>query len=129
MSDVKELFSEKIFGKLQYLDDTTAQITMQNGAISKEEVCFLKDDENNEYALLPQHILKDVIKIIKRAHEMRLQAELERDIISLMPLDFDDVLSVAKEQISQIRDKNGVWVKINTRELTKKIKKDYPNLF
>lgn len=125
----KHIFEAKTRGKISQIDDKTLQITLSSGKIDKNEAYFLTDDAQNEFVIFPQQILKDVISIIKRAHEMRLQAELERDVMSFMPVDFDDVMVVATQKMEKLRDEDGKLPKIDTTALIREIKKEHPNLF
>lgn len=116
-------------GKIQQVGDDLLEIQLQSGKFSSTEPCFLKDEKNKEYVVLPQKVLQSIIGLIRKAHEDRLKVELERDIVSLTPVDFDDVMSVAIKKIEELRQKDGSLPNINTMQLIKQIKREHPNLF
>ncbi|WP_104698075.1 MULTISPECIES: DUF2603 domain-containing protein [unclassified Helicobacter] len=124
-----EILQANNHGKIQKISDDLLEIQLQSGEFSNLEPCFLKDDKNREYVVLPQKVLQNIISLIRKAQEDRLKVELERDIISFTPIDFDDVMSVAVKKIEELRQQDGSLPNINTIQLIKQIKKEHPNLF
>lgn len=124
-----DLLSVKNQGRIQRLTEDILEIHLQSGDFSSTEPCFLKDEKNKEYVVLPQKALQQIIALVRKAHEDKLKVELERDIISLTPIDFDDAMSVVSAKLESLRSKDGSLPNINTTQFTKEIKKEYPNLF
>ena len=89
----------------------------------------MKDEQDLEYVVLPQKVLQNIISLIRKAHEDKLRVELERDIISLTPIDLDDVMSVAISKLESMRNKDGSLPNVDTTQLIAQIKKEHPNLF
>lgn len=104
-------------------------LAMQSGEFSKEDLWFLKDDEGEEYVVFPQKLFLQLIRHIKHIQEEKLMMNLEKDVISQMPIDFDDAMAVAKNALESLRRSDGNLPEINTANLAKNIKKEYPNLF
>lgn len=114
---------------LHTIDSSTLQLQLNSGNFSKNEPWFLRDEKNQEYVVLPQKVLQNIIALIRRAHEERLRVELERDIISLTPVDFDDVMSVAISKVESMRHKDGTLPNIDSMQIIQEIKEEHPNLF
>lgn len=128
-ANLSEVLNAQNMGYLQRVSEDVLEVYLQNGSFNSQESWFLKDNGGQEYVVLPQHILKTIISLLRKAHEDRLKVELERDIISLTPIDFDDVMSVATSRVESLRNKDGSLPHINTMQLIKDIKKEHPNLF
>ncbi|PAF54473.1 hypothetical protein BKH42_00755 [Helicobacter sp. 13S00482-2] len=111
------------------IDETKMLLELQKGEFSSKEAWFVKDEENNEYVMVPQSVLKGIILTIKKAYEEKLKVEIERDIIAHTPVDFDDVKTVANNRLERYRKSDGTLPKIDTRSFVGQIKKEHPNLF
>ncbi len=115
--------------RIQKIDEKVLEVHLQKGGFSSNEPWFLKDEQDLEYVVLPQKVLQNIISLIRKSHEDKLRVELERDIISFTPIDFDDVMSVAIKKVESLRNQDGSLPNINSMQLVKQIKKEYPNLF
>ncbi len=81
------------------ISDSEILLRLQKGEFNPKETWFLKDENNQEYIVMPENILKNVISIIRNIHEEKLLLELARDISKNTPIDFDDVMAVAVNNI------------------------------
>ncbi|PAF47601.1 hypothetical protein BKH46_03505 [Helicobacter sp. 12S02634-8] len=115
--------------KASRIDADKILLELQSGEFNTQEAWFLKDEDNQEYIVLPQNLLNSIIQTIKKAYEDKLKVELERDIATQTPIDFDDVLAVAFKRLESYRRSDGSLPRIDTRSFVKQIKKEYPNLF
>ena len=115
--------------RIQKISDKVLEVHLQSGGFSNTEPWFLKDEQDLEYVVLPQKVLQNIISLIRKAHEDKLRVELERDIISLTPIDLDDVMSVAISKLESMRNKDGSLPNVDTTKLIAQIKKEHPNLF
>ncbi|RDU69415.1 DUF2603 domain-containing protein [Helicobacter cholecystus] len=113
-------------GLLKQIDSKTLSIKFTEGSLSEDKPCFVCDEENHEYVILSAHLLQQILQNMKQAQEERFAMSLEKDIANLMPLDFDDVLSVAKQKLEEL---NLDIAQVDTQLLAKTIKQEYPNLF
>jgi len=72
-----------------------------------------------------------IIQSLQKAQEENFNLKLEKTIWQNIPLDFNDVWTVAmteiKKQIENSKDKKTIG--INTEKIVQDIKKKYPNLF
>lgn len=124
-----QLFHADNLAKASKISDTQVLLNLKTGSFNPQEAWFIEDEEGQEYVLIPQNVLKHIIGIIRSAHEEKLYLELSRDISQQIPIDFDDVMAVALEQVEARRLPDGSLPKIDTKSLIKTIKKQYPNLF
>ena len=116
-------------GILRRLEGIAMLLAMESGGFSKEDLWFLQDEQGEEYVVFPQKIFVQLLSHIKNIQEEKLVMRLEKDIISQMPIDFDDAMVVAKNALESLRLNDGNLPDINTNTLAKDIKKKYPNLF
>ena len=113
-------------GNLKQIDETHLSVELSEGKLSDSKPCFVCDESGEEYVIISSKILKNLLESMKKAQEERFAISLEKDIANLMPLDFEDVLSVAKSKLTEL---NLDISQVNTLELIKDIKKEHPNLF
>ncbi|EJC14436.1 hypothetical protein COL447_18010 [Helicobacter pylori] len=78
---------------------------------------------------MPDNVISLLAENARKAFEARLRAELERDIITQAPIDFEDVREVSLQLLENLRQKDGNLPNINTLNFVKQIKKEHPNLF
>lgn len=116
-------------GIMQSIDENQKIITMQQGSFSDDSVWFLKDENGVEFVVFPQDSFSTLIGKIKATQEERLITSLEKDIISQMPIDIDDVMALARSQLESLRQNDGYLPKINTKSFAKDMRIKYPNLF
>ena len=132
LKDNKEWFDEPLgenLGILRRLDSREMLLSMEQGVFSKEDLWFLQDEEGEEYVVFPQKLFIRLLSRIRTTQEEKLLIELEKDIISQMPIDFDDAMVVAKTTLESLRQNDGSLPEINTTLLARDIKKRHPNLF
>lgn len=113
-------------GNLKQLDETHLSVELTEGKLNSSKPCFVCDESGEEYVIISSKILKNLLEGMKKAQEERFAISLEKDIANLMPLDFEDVLSVAKSKLTEL---NLDISQVNTLDLIKEIKKEHPNLF
>lgn len=113
-------------GNLTKIDEKHLSIQLENGNLSLGNPCFVSDENGDEYVLISTSILKRLLEGIKKAQEEKFTISLERDIANQMPLDFEDVMSVAK---AKMRELNLNTEELDSAELIEEIKREHPNLF
>ncbi|PAF43217.1 DUF2603 domain-containing protein [Helicobacter sp. 11S02596-1] len=111
------------------IDDTKILLELQNGSFNPQEAWFVRDEEHQEYVMIPEALLKNIVQTIRKAHEDKLRVELERDIATHTPIDFEDVMAVATKKLESFRKSDGSLPRIDTYSFVEQLKKDYPNLF
>ncbi len=128
------LFDENIhqqysFGVLNKIDSKNALIALQKGELKNENIWLLKDNEDNEFVLIPSQVLNTLNQRMRDLQEERFFIRLEREIAQQMPIDMDDVVVIASEYIESLRKKDGSLPLLNARAIARDLKKQYPNLF
>ncbi|WP_066386916.1 DUF2603 domain-containing protein [Helicobacter himalayensis] len=128
------LFDENIhqqysFGVLNKIDSKNALIALQKGELKNENIWLLRDNEDNEFALIPSQVLNTLNQRMRDLQEERFFIRLEREIAQQMPIDMDDVVVIASEYIESFRKKDGSLPLLNARAIARDLKKQYPNLF
>ncbi|PAF52383.1 DUF2603 domain-containing protein [Helicobacter sp. 13S00477-4] len=113
----------------KHIDDTKILLELQKGEFNSQEAWYIKDENDSEYVMIPEAVMKNIVQTIKKAYEDKLIVELERDIATHTPIDFDDVMTVAIKKLESFRKSDGSLPNINTQSFVKQIKKDHPNLF
>lgn len=116
-------------GVLTHYDENKMLLAMERGGFSKEDLWFLRDEEGEEYVVFPRKLFVRLLSRIRTTQEEKLVMMLEKDIISQMPIDFDDVMAVAKSALESLRLNDGNLPEINTASFAKDLKKKHPNLF
>ena len=106
-------------------DENVKMLRLKNGSWeSQKEPWLVYDEQQNMHALLSIDTLSKMIEHFKQAEQEALFLKLEKSILQQLPLDFQDVLTVAREEINKSKKKD-----IDFDKLVKKIKKEHPNLF
>ncbi|PAF47457.1 hypothetical protein BKH41_07720 [Helicobacter sp. 12S02232-10] len=115
--------------KAKKIDATKVLLELQKGEFSSQEAWFVKDENNQEYVMIPEALLKNIVQTIRKAYEDKLKVELERDIATHTPIDFEDVMAVAVKKLETFRKSDGSLPRIDTHSFVEQIKKEHPNLF
>ena len=106
-------------------EENTRLLRLKNGSWSnKKEPWLVYDEKQKLHALLSIDTLNKMIEHFKKAEQEALFLKLEKSILQQLPLDFQDVWTVATEEISKNKKSE-----IDFDKLVKKIKKNHPNLF
>ncbi|WP_027326762.1 DUF2603 domain-containing protein [Helicobacter pametensis] len=113
-------------GNLKRLEGGCISIKLEDGDLSLGKPCFVSDENGEEYVLISTSILQKLLDGMKKAQEERFAISLERDIANQMPLDFEDVLSVAK---AKLKERNLELGEVDSAELIEEIKREHSNLF
>ncbi|WP_104761369.1 DUF2603 domain-containing protein [Helicobacter cetorum] len=126
---IGSLKSQKNRALLKRVSSDEVVLELQNGAFKNNEAWFLTDEEGKSYVVVPDNVISVMADNARKAFEARLRAELERDIITQGPIDFEDVREVSLHLLENLRQKDGNLPNINTLNFVKQIKKEHPNLF
>jgi hypothetical protein len=106
-------------------EESTKLLRLKRGSWENAKEPWLVYDEKQKlHALLSIDTLSKMIEHFKKAEQEALFLKLEKSILQHLPLDFNDVLTVAMEEMNKSKKKD-----IDFNKLIKKIKKDHPNLF
>ncbi len=126
---INSLTTQKNRAFLKKISTNEMLLELEKGAFKKNEAYFISDEEDKNYVLVPDNVISLLAENARKAFEARLRAELERDIITQVPIDFEDVREVSLQLLENLRQKDGNLPNINTLNFVKQIKKEHPNLF
>lgn len=99
-------------------------LTLKRGSWSGKEPWFVLDEKQKLHALIPIEALSKVMENLRQMEEEAFSMKLEKSILQQLPIDFQDVWTVAMEEVQKRKSKD-----IDFEKLVRKIKKDHPNLF
>jgi len=100
-------------------------LRLKNGSWNNtKEPWLVYDEQQKLHALLSIDTLSKMIEHFKQAEQETFALRLEKSILQHLPLDFQDVWTVAMEEINKSNKRE-----IDFDKLIKKIKKEHPNLF
>ena len=99
-------------------------LTLKRGSWSGKEPWFVLDEQQKLHALIPIEALSKVMENLKQMEEEAFSMKLEKSILQQLPIDFQDVWTVAMEEVQKRKSKD-----IDFEKLIRKIKKEHPNLF
>jgi len=106
-------------------------LTLQSGDWNTNEPWFVIDENDKIHTMISIDTFLQIIQSLQKAQEENFNLKLEKTIWQNIPLDFNDVWTVAmteiKKQIENSKDKKTIG--INTEKIVQDIKKKYPNLF
>ncbi|WP_187895113.1 DUF2603 domain-containing protein [Helicobacter pylori] len=126
---IHSLTTQKNRAFLKKISTNEMLLELEKGVFKKNEAYFISDEEDKNYVLVPDNVISLLAENARKAFEARLRAELERDIITQAPIDFEDVREVSLQLLENLRQKDGNLPNINTLNFVKQIKKEHPNLF
>ncbi|MBL0687232.1 MAG: DUF2603 domain-containing protein [Sulfurospirillum sp.] len=107
-------------------------LTLKSGNWSENEPWFVVDEKKKLHTMMSMKSLNKIIKNFKATQEDNFNLKLEKIIWQNTPIDFQDVLLVATDEIKSMVAQGERKVKITNADLDrliKKIKKNHPNLF
>lgn len=106
-------------------EENTKRLRLVSGSWENQKEPWLVYDEQEKlHAMLSIDTLSKMIEHFKQAEQEALFLKLEKSILQHLPLDFQDVLTVAMEELAKSKKSD-----IDFDTLIKKIKKEHPNLF
>lgn len=91
---------------------------------SKKEPWLVRDEKQKMHALISIDSLTKIIENYKRLEQETFSLKLEKSILQQLPLDFNDVWSVATQTIQ--KEQKEV---VDFDKVISSIKKEHPNLF
>lgn len=117
---------ERTLLEIEATDDADVkQLRLKSGSWnSKKEPWLVLDEKQKLHALLSMDSLTKIVENFRRMEQEAFSLKLEKSILQHLPLDFNDVLIVAMEEIKKQKK-----TEVDFDKVVKKIKKEHPNLF
>ncbi|EJP5046978.1 DUF2603 domain-containing protein [Campylobacter jejuni] len=118
-----------IFKMKQSENENEKCLVLENGSFDSPEPWFVIDENDEIHTLLSLQSLKNVLESLKQSQKENFELRLEKAIYQQIPVDFNDVWTVAMDEIKQKAQNGTMEVSIDLEKLISKIKQEHPNLF
>ncbi len=133
ISENTDITLSKTVVEIEATDDLhVKKLNLKSGSWNSEEPWLIIDENQKINTMLPIQSINKIIENYKASQEENFNLKLEKTIWQNVPIDFEDVRSVAMDEIKKIalnEQKDKKAIDIDLAKLIKKIKKEYPNLF
>lgn len=108
-------------------------VNFKNFDLNSKRSWFIEDKESkNVYQVVPTEVSRLVMKTLRSVLQENMKMKLEKLILEELPIDFNDVWSVAIDRLEQ-RVNSPLDISLsnlnNLESLIKDIKREHPNLF
>jgi len=108
------------------------RLSFSTKSVNLKSPWILEDEDGNESVVIGKNELEKIVKAVAKFQDEKLKLILEKAILQQMPIDFEDVWTVAMREIdkkanSLQEEKDHKMLDIG--DIVKDIKKLHPNLF
>ena len=107
-------------------------LSLKSGSWSANEPWFVVDENNKLHTMMSINSVNKIVENFRTTQEENFNLKLEKTIWQNIPIDFQDVWSVAMDEIKTMATEEAKEVKVISVDLDKlvtKIKQEHPNLF
>jgi len=107
------------------------KLNLKSGSWSTNEPWLVVDENKKLHTMMSMSSINKIIKNFRTTQEENFNLKLEKTIWQNIPIDFQDVWSVAMDEIKNMPTKNekAKVTSVNLKKIIIKIKTEHPNLF
>lgn len=108
------------------------KLNLKSGSWSANEPWLIVDEDKKLHTMISIESINKIIDNLKTVQEENFNLKLEKSIWQNIPIDFQDVWSVAMDEVKNIaakENKDTKVISVDLEHLINKIKQKHPNLF
>ena len=120
---------QTIFEMKKAKNENEKCLVLKNGSFNSPEPWFIINENDEIHILISLQSLKSMLESLKQSQKENFELRLERAIYQQIPIDFNDVWTVAMDEIKQKAQNGIIEINIDIDKLVEKIKREHPNLF
>lgn len=113
------------------IDDRHKELELLQGSWKETRPWIIVDERDRIFTLTSAESLSMIIRLLSTSQSENFHHKLEKAIWQRLPIDFEDVWSVAMDRIQTMAraQSDSTVVNIDLNWLVSEIKQKYPNLF